>query len=211
MMFLECKVALHKFAKLTTHIVKRKMKMKFRKLLVILGVTGGISLLPVSGYAQKIAFDKSDKIFQAGVGIGYGGIYGSSTIPPISGTFDMGYSKNLSLGGFVAYASSEDTWNYLGNERGWEYTYIGLGARGAYHYGLFDSEQIDTYAGLALGYNMVSVSTIGSGFNNSASGSFLLYGGFVGLRYFFNPNMGVYTELGYGGLGNATVGLSFKF
>jgi len=187
------------------------MKMKFRKLLVVLGVTGGISLLPVSGYAQKIAFDKSDKIVQAGVSVGYGGLYGSSILPPISGTFEMGYNENISLGGFVAYTSSEDIWTYSGNEYGWEYSYIGFGTRGAYHYGLFDSEQIDTYVGLALGYNIVSVSTIGSGRSSSASGSYLLSGGFVGLRYFFKPNMAVYTELGYGGLGNATVGLSFKF
>ncbi len=185
--------------------------MKFRKLLVI-GMTGGISLLPVFGYAQEIAFDKSDKVFQVGVGMGYGGLYGSSTLLPISGTFEMGYNDNISLGGFAAYASSEDTWDNYGNERGYEYTYMGIGVRGAYHYGLFDSEKIDTYVGMALGYNLVSVSTIGFGeYDASAEGNFLLYGGFVGLRYFFKPNIGVYTELGYGGLGNATVGLSLKF
>jgi len=186
--------------------------MKFRKWLVILGVTGGISLLPVSGYAQS-AFDKSDKIFQLGVGMGYGGIYGSSTIPPISGTFEKGYNENISLGGFVAYASSEETYDFFGEEYGWEYSYIGVGIRSAYHYGLFDSEKIDTYAGLTLGYNLVSVSEINSAYGGSASasGSFLLLGGFMGLRYFFTPKIGVYTELGYGGLGNATVGLSLKF
>jgi len=181
--------------------------MKFRKLLVV----GGISLLPVFGYAQEIAFDKSDKVFQLGVGMGYGGLYGSSTLPAISGTFEMGYNDNISLGGFAAYASSEDTWEYYDdNEYGFEYNYIGLGVRGAYHYGLFDSKKIDTYAGMALGYNLVSVSTVGFD-DASAEGSFLLYGGFMGLRYFFKPNFGVYTELGYGGLGNATVGLSLKF
>jgi hypothetical protein len=188
------------------------MKMKIRNFSVILTVSGVISLSPVSGYAQKIAFDQGDKIFQAGVGLGYGGLYGDSTIPPISGTFEMGYNDNISLGGFVAYTSSEDIWSTIGGEEyGWEYSYIGIGARGAYHYGLFDSENIDTYAGLTLGYNMVSVSTIGSGWSGSASGSYLLSGGFVGLRYFFQPNMAVFTELGYGGLGNAVVGLSFKF
>ncbi len=185
--------------------------MKFRKWVVILSVTGGISLLPVSGYAQKIAFDKSDKIFQVGVGMGYGGIYGDSILPPISGTFDMGYNKNISIGGFVAYSSSEDIFSTGGDEYGWEYSYIGFGGRGAYHYGLFDSKNIDTYAGLTLGYNVVSISTIGSGYSGSASGSYMLFGGFLGLRYFFQPNLAVYTELGYGGLGNATVGLSFKF
>jgi len=185
--------------------------MKFRNWVVILSVAGGVSLLPVSGYAQKIAFDKSDKIFQVGVGMGYGGVYGDSTIPPISATFEKGFNENVSIGGFVAYTSSEDIWSTVGEEYGWEYSYIGIGGRGAYHYGLFDSENIDTYAGLTLGYSMVSVSTIGSGWSGSASGSYLLFGGFAGLRYFFRPNMAVYTELGYGGLGNAVVGLSFKF
>lgn len=190
------------------------MNMKFRKRLLQLGVIGGISasVFPLSGYAEKIAFEKGDKIFQAGLGlgVGYGGIYGESTTPVISGAFDLGYSDRISIGGIVSYTSSEETYSFFGNEYGWEYTYLGIGGRGAYHYGVFDSDKIDTYAGITLGYNFVTVSDIGSFGFGSASGSYLLYGGFAGLRYFFKPNLAVFGELGYGtGLG--TVGLSWKF
>ncbi|MEN8220892.1 MAG: hypothetical protein ABFS56_31960 [Pseudomonadota bacterium] len=188
--------------------------MKFRKILLQLCVISGISvsIFPLSGYAEKIAFEKGDKVFQAGLGLGsgYRGIYGDSTTPVISGAFDLGYSDRISIGGIVSYTSSEDMYSFYGNRYGWEYSYLGIAARGAYHYGIFDSDKIDTYAGIALGYNTVTVSNIGSGHRGSASGSYLLYGGFVGLRYFFKPNLAVFTELGYG-LGLGTVGLSLKF
>ena len=141
----------------------------------------------------------------------YTGIYGRSTLPPISAAFEIARSDNLGLGGFVAFAGSEQTWDLFGDEYGWKYTYIGVGGRVLYHYGLFDYEHVDTYVGIAVGYNIVSATIIGSERDNSASTGFLMYGGFLGGRYYFRPNMAVFTELGYGGLGTATVGLSVKF
>ncbi|MBN9294792.1 MAG: hypothetical protein J0G96_12515 [Flavobacteriia bacterium] len=71
------------------------------------------------------------------------------------------------------------------------------------------AEKLDVYAGLSLG----------TGFsfaipkrNNPADGAFgmmLIYGANVGVRYYFTPNIGVYTELGYGKT-IAQAGVAFK-
>lgn len=71
------------------------------------------------------------------------------------------------------------------------------------------AEKLDVYAGLSLG----------TGFsfalpkrNNPADGAFgmmLIYGANVGVRYYFTPNIGVYTELGYGKT-VAQAGVAFK-
>jgi hypothetical protein len=185
--------------------------MRNKHLTMILIMMALTILIVAPGYAQKIAYQSGDKVGQVGLGINYTGIYGSSTLPPISAAFEIARTDNWGVGGFLAFAGSEETWKWYGEEYGWDYTYIGVGGRMLYHYGVFDHEKVDTYVGLALGYNIVSASVIGLERNNSASSSFLMYGGFLGGRYYFRPNMSVFTEFGYGGLGVATVGLSLQF
>jgi hypothetical protein len=70
--------------------------------------------------------------------------------------------------------------------------------------------KIDSYAGLTLGYNIVSskeIGTVRSGY--SASSSYFLYVGHLGLRYYFSQQLGAQVELGYG-LGVINVGISYK-
>jgi len=45
--------------------------------------------------------------------------------------------------------------------------------------------------------------------NYDASSSFMAYGFYGGARYFFNPKMAVYAELGYG-FGYLNLGISYK-
>ncbi len=94
----------------------------------------------------------------------------------------------------------------------WTYTYLVLGARAAYHLKI-KSPKIDPYGGIMLGYNIVSFkepsdwsSTYGS---YSGGDSYLMYGFYGGARYFFNPRMAVYAELGYG-FGVLNLGISYK-
>ncbi len=155
------------------------------------------------------AYNQGDKVVSLGIGYGLGGLYGTAGMPPISLGFDYGFEKKISLGGLVAYSSSTDD---FGTGFSWKYTYIVIGARGAYHF-LEDNKNIDAYAGLILGYNIVSASWNGTsaqpGFGFSSSASYMLFGGFVGARYYFSPKFGAFAELGYGA-GIITAGISYK-
>lgn len=180
-----------------------------------------VTLLAVSfAFAQTVPYKVGDQTVTAGLGIGMAGLYGTSTLPPINISYETALSAmegKLSIGGLVGFAGSKEeipwiTWS------GWvptqttityKYTYIIVGARAAYHYPVIDN--IDTYGGLMLGYNIVSNSIDGApaGWSGSASASYLAIGGFVGGKYFFTPNLGAYAELGYG-VGFINLGIAYK-
>ena len=160
-------------------------------------------------YAQSNAYNKGDKVVSLGIGYGIAGLYGSSGMPPVSLGFDYGLDvPKISVGGIVAYASSSDD---FGDGYSWKYTYILVGARGAYHF-LEDNKNIDAYGGLLLGYNIVSASWNGKLSQpvfSSASASYMVFGVFVGGRYYFSQKFGAFAELGYGA-GFITAGISYK-
>jgi hypothetical protein len=159
----------------------------------------------------QMAYNKGDQVINLGVGIGgFAGAYGTGAIA-ITGGYENAINENISLGGVVGYSSSSQD-VFAGY--GWKYTYILIGARGAYHYDLLHNPNIDTYGGILLGYNIVSASATGTqpfgGFGNySASASYLEFGVFVGGRYYFNPKWAIQAELGYG-LGILNVGIAYK-
>lgn len=181
------------------------MKQLFAILAMLLCVT---MLVATPMYAQSNAYNKGDKVVSLGVGFGLAGVYGTGGVP-ISLGFDYGLDvPKISVGGVVAYASSTDDFGF---GYSWKYTYILVGARGAYHF-LEDNKNIDAYGGIILGYNIVSASWNGSqsqpGFS-SASASYAVFGAFVGGRYYFTPKFAAFAELGYGA-GLFTAGLSYK-
>lgn len=78
-----------------------------------------------------------------------------------------------------------------------KYTNFIIGARGSFHYPLVDN--LDTYAGILLGYNVVSAKEIGTipvGYNASSSSG--IFSGYVGARYYFTEQIGAMAELGTG-------------
>lgn len=160
-----------------------------------------------SALAQTV-YKKEDKIGQVGLGLGFGGIYGSVSFPPISFGFQYGVHEKISVGGIIGYTSSTQD-AFLNRNYNWKYSYIVIGARGEYHF-LENVDRVDGYGGATLGYNIVTVSEP-FGYNGpyNASGSYLLLGVHVGGRYYFNPNIAAFAELGYG-LGYLTVGVAFK-
>lgn len=164
--------------------------------------------------AQDSQFVKGNHVGNLGIGLGNalytGGGYTSST-PPISVSYEVGVKDgifdkgSLGIGGLIGYASSK--YGYFGYE--WKYTNIVFGVRGAIHYPLVD--KMDTYAGLMLGYNIASVTepSGASGVGYSAKGSNLILPGFVGARYYFSNNFGVFGELGWG-IAYLTLGVTLK-
>jgi len=145
------------------------------------------------------------------IGIGFGDVvggYGSQDFPPISVGLQFGIHEKISVGGIIGYSTSSESWFY----GKYKYSYIIIGARGEYHF-MEPSDKLDLYAGVTLGYNIVSSSWEAnngySGYSATASGSDLFYGFHAGARYAFSPTFGAFAEVGYG-LGIINIGVNFK-
>jgi hypothetical protein len=178
-------------------------------------LTAVICSLAIFGVnAQTSTFDKGSHVASLGIGLGNalytGGGY-TSSIPPISLSYELGVKDGifdkatLGIGGFVGYTSAK--FGFTGYE--WKYTNIVIGVRGALHYPLVD--KLDTYAGLMLGYDIVSV-TEPAGFSDygySALGSKFILPGFAGAKYYFTDKFAGFAELGWG-IAYFTLGVSLK-
>ncbi|MCX7984055.1 MAG: hypothetical protein N3A63_04020 [Bacteroidetes bacterium] len=162
----------------------------------------------VASFSQaQIAYKQGDLVISGMLGLGgVAGLYGEAGMPPISASVDYGYNENISIGALVGIATSEESYFWGGK---WKYTYTIIGARGQYHYDFLKNSNIDTYGGIMIGYNIVSSSWEGPGVGAGSSGSYLLYGGFIGGRYYFTPNLAGQLELGYG-MGYLTLGIAYK-
>jgi hypothetical protein len=162
----------------------------------------------------------ASKIF-INAGIGYGFSSYSMGIPPISvsADFKLPIKLPITVGGVAALS----TWKrsiasvpgFADSDISITYRNIGFGARGAYHFNFV--KNLDTYAGLTLGYVIQSADVKYGSYYDSVpktsydGNSFFLYGFNIGARYFFTKNIGAYLELGYSGLQIASIGLSVKF
>ncbi|MFV0536308.1 MAG: outer membrane beta-barrel protein [Dysgonomonas sp.] len=180
-----------------------------KKLLVLACLLVNITLVS----AQDI-FKQGDKVLNIGIGFGntlYTGSGYSTKIPPISASLDVCIKDNLfdeksslGVGGFIGYASSE----YKIFDYKHKYSDFILGARGTLNYQFV--EKLDTYAGLALGYDIVSASSSGTYADYSASASGLTFGIFAGARYYFTDQLAGMVELGYD-IAVAKIGIAYKF
>ena len=179
-------------------------KFLFFKVLVVFLTLSGFSW---NAFAQDDAFKKGDNVINVGVGLGtYFSDKGfSMSVPPISGSFEYGVvdlfdgKGAIGVGGYLSYllrkSNGDDSFN-VGD--------FVIGPRGLFHYQFVD--KLDTYAGLMLGYDVVS-------FNNknaSLSGSGFYSAFFIGGRYYFTNAIAVFGELGYG-ISPLQLGISFKF
>ncbi len=145
-----------------------------------------------------------------GLGLGYPGVYGSAGMPPLFFTFDHAIQDRFSIGGMASYATS----SYSFAVDKWSYSYLFLGARGAYHFAdaIRDLRNTDLYGGITLGEVIVSNSFSGpnaSIYNYTAGTSYFQFGLYVGGRYFFSPNWAATAELGYD-IGYFKVGITYK-
>lgn len=164
-------------------------------------------------FAQENMFQKGDKVANLSIGLG-SSIYGSGFdggIPPVGASFEYGVKdelfdakSSLGIGGYLGFTSAEQ--NIMTMKI--NYSSIIVGARGIVHYQLIDN--IDTYGGILLGYNIASSKMTGAampGFSASAGG--LVYAGFIGGRYYFTPKLAAMAELGYG-IAVLNIGVSLK-
>ncbi len=168
-----------------------------------------IVCIAASSFAQSKAsssqntFNKGDIVVNLGVGFGsalYSGSVYTSRTPSISGSFEMGVVDNvfddkssLGAGGYLGYTGAKT----VVSGSGVKYSSIIIGPRAALHYQLIDN--LDTYAGLMLGYNNFNSSVVGNGWSGAATASGgLTSSWFVGGRYHFDDRFAGLVEIGYG-------------
>lgn len=160
--------------------------------------------------AQEDMLVKGDKVVNIGIGLGSSlGYYGLSSVglPFVNGSAEFGIVDGLiqgkgsvGVGGMVGFRSRR--YDYIGGD--YVQRYFTLGARGAFHYPLV--ENLDTYAGLMLGFDIYSDND--PGYNYDATG-FASYE-FIGARYYFSENFAAMAELGFG-VTVLNLGIALKF
>lgn len=150
---------------------------------------------------QGYAFQKSDVVINAGIGLGTTFAFTGSLGLPFGGGVEYGITDGIGVGGFVGYASGGDLSVFY------------IGGKGSYHFNELlniKNENLDLYAGLGIYYRKFSFSGfdfgLGSGFG---FGSGIRPGFHIGGRYYFSEKFGVQAELGnsYGWL---TAGVVLK-
>ncbi len=161
-------------------------------------------------------FNQGDVVINLGLGLGtvlYTGRAFSQRVPPLSLSLEYGYMEDfiaedltLGLGGYLGFASAK--WESRYANWGWDYTYIILGGRAGLHYPIV--ENFDTYAGVMLGFNVVSSSSFGTvDTGRSAAGSGLVFSLYAGGRYYLSEQFAFMAEIGYG-IAYLNLGIAYK-
>lgn len=172
-------------------------------------------ILTSNSFAQD-AFKHRDLVLNVGVGIGntlHSDSFFKTNIPPIFASMEYCVKDNLfdnkssiGVGGYLGYSSLKAKSSWAGDSS-YKISDFVIGARGSLHYQFV--EKLDTYAGLGLGYDIVSTS--GSAWSGySASSSTLVAAVYVGGRYYFTDSFAVNAEIGYD-VAVLTLGISYKF
>ena len=145
--------------------------------------------------AKAQAYQKGDKLLNAGIGLGTYGLGGLG----FGGSLEFGISDDISVGPIVGYSGTSDF--------GTTFSVFTIGGRGSYHFnkllGMTD-DKLDLYGGLGLGYHSISYG------GSSIYGSGITFLGHLGGRYYLSKNLGIFAELG-SGFGTLTAGLALKF
>ena len=142
--------------------------------------------------ANAQSYGKGHTDLHLGIGL-LSTYYGSgvhSLIPPINVSFETGVADNIGVGGFLGFSTANYKYDIGGTKYRWNYTYILLGARGAYHFGelIEMGPEWDPYGGLMLGYYIVNATfhsddpSINGDLFDSPANSALGYSFYAGTR-----------------------------
>lgn len=161
----------------------------------------GLLTISLNVNAQHV-FNKGDLKFNAGIGIPHS--YGLIPTFNFGGEFGMiptGDIGLVSFGGLAEFQLGQHDWVYSNSTEVFPRFFIG--ARAAWHVHAFQSDEWDAYGGVGLGIAISGKSTNYSSFSSVEPDLF------VGGRWIFKPGMGLFAEVGYTGLSNLKVGLTF--
>ncbi|MGZ3901130.1 MAG: hypothetical protein ACXVNM_03355 [Bacteroidia bacterium] len=180
-------------------------------------------------------FGENTKILNLGIGfLGTGyynysryGAYTYRNSPALSISYEQALHKKLGpgylgLGAYFGYQSAYYQYNdyYYNGDRYYykhSWKYMMIAARGAYHADILNFEKGELYFGAIIGLRIQTYNYYNSSpdpnKNDYALRQGSVYPGyslFVGGRYYFTDNIGLFGELGYG-ISYLTLGLSLKF
>ena len=148
-------------------------------------------------------------------------------VPPVNISYEYAVQDNITVGIFGAYSAQQNVISY--EQPGdpfdpnsqtetinitTDYKYAFVGGLANYHFDFIDNENFDLYAGIKLGYlsfsseTSVDLTDFPSNFGVSDI-SGIVYGGQLGLRYFFSDSLAAHLNLGYG-VSYVNVGLTYK-
>lgn len=182
-------------------------------------------------------YDENSNLFNFGVGFS-GGKYNKSyrgagyshaTSPMFNISYEQALKRKLGpghvgVGGFFSYQNAYSRYDniyYAGNiyyyKHNWNY--YTLAARGTYHWDALNFEKGEFYAGTLIGarihnysYSTNNPDPESNVYRLSEQRVFPAATLFLGARWYFAPNAGLYTEAGAGeGLSFVTGGFSIKF
>lgn len=174
-----------------------------------------LSLFALATLSAQTDFNKGDKVLNLGIGFGstlYSGTGYKTTVPPISASFEYGIvdglidgNASIGVGGYFGYTASK--YEYPGL-KDFKYSSVIVGGRGSFHYSFL--EKLDTYTGLSIGYNIVSLKDDNSFGTIAAESSSVYLGWYAGARYYFTNSIAAMAEVGYD-IAYLNIGVAFKF
>src|SRR6266404_1508292 len=116
------------------------------------------------------------------------GLAAFGSAPAFGAYFETGVTEPGKAGpGIIGIAARFDYFGF--SDVYWKYSWLAFGVFANYHFAM-DAKMWDPFVGLGLGYQNVSVSTVGDNSLNltSAWGSGVYFAGNAGVRYFFSPS-----------------------
>ena len=212
--------------------------MNLRQMRTINLFAAGLLIVGMVPSTQAQSFEKGTSAINLGIGLGgysynYLRFYNNTIASPtFSASYDLGIAQLgpdiLSVGLLAGHnwrtykaTSTGSTYTYIEKE-GWRNTLIGL--RAAYHFNWFhEIDKLDLYAGVMTGYSIgkhtdestrtnrvTGVTEPWNQYNYVYNLNTPRIGAFVGVRYLFTNNFGVFAEAGYS-VALINGGLTLKF
>jgi len=182
-----------------------------------------LALTVVTGtmQAQKTTDTFANKDNVVSVGFGLGGVYGFSSYDSQTPVFGAQYDRGIyefkfggviGVGGFLGYKGYVDKFNIGNNDYKIRSSIVIIGARGTFHYDVFQVENLDTYGGAMIAFHVVNESTnLPAAFDYNYDHSSALYASiYAGAKYYFTPQFEAFAEVGYG-VSWLTMGVGYKF
>lgn len=169
-------------------------------------------LLGVVSFSNAQSWNEGDQVINVGLGFGSNLYNGSNSvrIPPVSGSFEYGIRDQWSVGGVLAIAGSKYEFGSGPNYYQYNYNYVLLAGKGAYH--IYSDYTWDTYVAATLGFNIVTGGYTGVRPTNHVydpDGTSLHFGLVGGARYYFNDQIAAFGELGFS-YATLNLGVSIK-
>ncbi len=163
---------------------------------------------PVAAQQQATGF--SDGKLYVGPRL-WAGVYGTLALG-VSGEKAIGGPRKDLGNGRIGVGGAVDMYSYSDAYFGYKWSYRVIPVSGFVNYHMtLKNTKFDPYAGLALGYNVITSSFDGPNGESDASAraGAMFVGVQLGARYFVKPNLAVQAQTGLG-LGALSLGVNWK-